>query len=293
MARTTQPAPARGRGQTERPGGKPPGRESTAVEKRKTTALAQPLDFSRDAGAGFEEADADSFAIPYLTVLQKNSPQCDDASGSYVKGAKPGMFFNTVTGELYDGPVRVVPVHYERRFVQWAPRDEGGGFRGSHMASDQIVQRAERDDSTGRLMLENGDYLSDTRYHFCLLVKKDGSTTPVILSLASTQIRKSRNWMTTMQGIKLRRPDGSPFTPPSFSHFYAVTTVPEQNEKGSWKGLRVDLEGPLGDDDRDVYLDARQFREQVRGGKARVSDPGVPDAAESASSDDGDDDPEM
>jgi hypothetical protein len=75
--------------------------------------------FLDDAGGGMEEATADSFAIPFLAVLQKGSPQVDEASGQQIKGAKQGMIFETVTKSLFDGNkgVELVQAHYKRVFA--------------------------------------------------------------------------------------------------------------------------------------------------------------------------------
>ena len=54
-------------------------------------------DMKADAGKGSEGVDKDSLAIPFLVILQPLSPACDDDDG--VKGAKPGMFMNTITEE--------------------------------------------------------------------------------------------------------------------------------------------------------------------------------------------------
>ena len=51
-------------------------------------------DMETQAGAGFEGATAEDFSIPFITILQKMSPQCDEDSDGYVDGAKPGMFWD-------------------------------------------------------------------------------------------------------------------------------------------------------------------------------------------------------
>ena len=84
-----------------------------AVTKKAQASVpsTQVMDFEADSGAGFEGADSQSFAIPYLIILQSNSPQVDEDDGKYIKGAKVGMFLNTVTGEIFDGKegVNLVP----------------------------------------------------------------------------------------------------------------------------------------------------------------------------------------
>ena len=49
--------------------------------------------FESDAGAGFENASSDCYAIPYLQILQKGSPQCDDDNNAHIDGAVPGHIF--------------------------------------------------------------------------------------------------------------------------------------------------------------------------------------------------------
>ncbi len=188
-------------------------------------------------GRGFEEADADSFAIPFLAVLQKLSPQADPDDPAYVKGAKPGMFINTVTLQLFD-EVEIIPCAFQRRFNRWAPRDAGGGFKGMFLpsaiagleASGQI--KANEDgrwffpQPDGTINEKKCDILTDTRMHFCQQVMDDGSLQPVLISLSRTQLKKSKQWMTAMQQ---RGGD-------MFSTVYSARTKDEENDKGKWKG---------------------------------------------------------
>ena len=68
------------------------------------SALAIPEDmFAADAGSGMEGATSESFAIPFLSVLQKGSPQVDEASGAAIEGAKAGMLWDNVAGRMFDG----------------------------------------------------------------------------------------------------------------------------------------------------------------------------------------------
>lgn len=230
------------------------------------------MDFEDDAGAGFEDADNEAFAIPYLKALQKMSPQVDEDHAEYIEGAKVGMLFNAATRKLYDGKegVIVIPAHYQRMFVEWVPKESGGGFRGAHMPSDPIVQTGVRNEK-GKLDLANGNYLSDTRYHFCILIDPEDGPEPVVLCLQSTQIKKSKAWMTKMRGIRFERKDGKgKFNPPMFSHIYKVSTMTESKGDETWKGYKVELERKVGQKDVNAYLAAKDFREQVAAGEAQV-----------------------
>lgn len=192
-------------------------------------------------GRGFEEADAESFAIPFLALLQKLSPQADPDDPAYMKGAKPGMFLNTVTNDLYD-EVEVIPCAFQRRFNRWAAREAGGGFKGVFLKSAIAGLEASGDikqNEDGRWFFpmpdgtineKKCDILTDTRMHFCLLVGDDGTLNPVLISLSRTQLKKSKSWMTLMdqQGGDM------------WNVAYKVGSVSEENDRGKWMGWTIE-----------------------------------------------------
>jgi hypothetical protein len=252
---------------------------STATEVAAPAATSvlpyMDADFMADAGSGMEGADKDSFAIPFLTVIQKMSPQMDEASSQYDPDAKAGMLMNTVTGEYYDGKVGVVilPCHYQRRFVRWGARDAGGGFKGelmpeavAHMTADGTLH-----DLEGRLYFpaEDGsinpkrsDRLSDTRNHFALL--EGGGN--VLLSLTSTQIKKSKALMSMLSGVRVKAPNGTAVCPPTWANRVRVTTVLESNDQGSWYGVKFTLEGMT--KSAEDYAAGKAFYMSLREGRA-------------------------
>lgn len=234
--------------------------------KENQLPMAMMADMAADAGMGLEGADKDSFAIPFIAMLQGLSPQLET-----VDGAKPGLFINTITNELYK-EVMVVPCAYQRRYLRWAPRDAGGGYKGDYSPIDVETGKllnVERSED-GKLRID-GDELKDTRNHFVLVESSTGVWQPALLSLSSTQIKKSKRWMSLIQGIELRTPQGKAFTPPSFSHVYKLTGVKEENSKGSWWGMNVEVVEPVSD--QELYLKAREFSKQVAAGEVKVSEP--------------------
>jgi hypothetical protein len=80
--------------------------------------------FEADAHDGMENITSDDVALPFLKVLAQLSPELET-----IDGAKAGMIYNTVTGDLYDGQkgIMVVPCHYERKYIEWHPRGSGNG----------------------------------------------------------------------------------------------------------------------------------------------------------------------
>lgn len=244
---------------------------------------ANPIDlFREDAGKGMEEADKASFAIPFLVVLQSNSPQIET-----VPGAKAGMFLNSVTDELYE-TVEVVPVAFQRRYLAWMPRESGGGFKGEYPVAKVEGdgnplgwQRKKDAKGNEQMFLPDGSILRDTRNHFILVINKEGQTMQAVFSFASTQVKKSKRWMSRIQSIQLKDDKGKFFNPPSFSHIYKCSTVKEENDKGSWRGIQIDLVGPV--TNPELYLAAKHFHQLIVAGKVEVSPP--PSEGEEATSD--------
>jgi hypothetical protein len=274
------------------------------TDKRTTEmplATVPAVNFEEDAGRGMEGTTAESFAIPFLGVLQKGSPQCDEASGAAVEGAKPGMFIQSVSGHMFDGRegLLVVPVAYKRVYVHWGPRQgDGAGFKGEVTPEQIEALRAAKEivEQDGRLFkpLPDGtvndkrcERFSDTRNHYVLVIDpKTGVWAPALLSLASTQIKKSRAIMTMLNEIKLRRvSDGSLYTPPTFANLLRLTTVPESNDKGTWYGVKPVIERQLdaaNPQDAELYAAARAFHASVARGTVTAAYESEADAAPAA-----------
>ena len=97
------------------------------VAKKETAGLPASVMFEEDAGKGIGKVGQEDLALPFLKVLVQLSPQVNKRDGKYVEGAEPGMIFNSVTGELYDGVkgIDVITALYKLEYVEWKDRGEG------------------------------------------------------------------------------------------------------------------------------------------------------------------------
>lgn len=249
---------------------------TTGVTKTRPQQLTtNVLDFSADAGAGLEGADKNSFALPFIAILQGLSPQMET-----VPNAKIGLFINTITNALSTA-VDVVPVAFQRRYLEWAPRDQGGGFKGSHNVASVESDTTNVRNEEGQLMTKGGNLLKDTRIHYVLAVNADGSFTPAIVSMSSTQIKKSMRWLSLIQSVQMKDAAGKTFNPPSFSHIYRLTSVKESNDSGTWYGFDINAvdPDPIPITDAALYAAAKALNAQVIAGTAQVSAPPKTDTA--------------
>lgn len=200
------------------------------------TQAVQAYDFS-NAPTGFENVNREDLGVPFLQILQKGSPQIDKTHKEYatkrIEDAEVGDIINTVTNEVLAQPVTFIPCTYEKLYVEWTPRDKGGGIVKSHRDAN-ILLECTRDDK-GHDILKNGNLVVTTAYFGGLVVHEDGSRVPAVVSFTSTQLKKARFWLQQMMNKKL---NGKPL--PMFSHAYSLTTIPESNNKGSWMGWKID-----------------------------------------------------
>lgn len=246
-------------------------KEVAPIQSTSDQPLALAAQYEQEEGGGFENADREAFAIPFLLILQSMSPQCKKSEGAYIKGAEEGMFYNTVTNEVTAGDegLIVIPCYYRRVFLKWAPRDTGGGFLGEFLPNDPIVSTVKRTEKGD--VLPDGNLLVDTRVHYVLILRQDGTLQPAVMSLSSSQVKKSRQWMSKMDGIKFKDSTGRQYTPPMYSHTYKLSTIPEKNDQGSWFGWKIELNERQ--DDAQVFATAKEFKRQIAAGEAKEQVP--------------------
>ncbi len=231
------------------------------VTKKEKSDVALTSMFEEDANTSFSNMDSQDFALPFLRVLGQLSPETNKRDSKYVDGAEPGMIFNTVTKQLYDGEegVNVIPCYYKRDYVEWSDRGEGTSAPiAIHSVDSGIMKEATRDASY-KDRLPNGNYLENTASYFVLLESGEAA----LISMKSTQLKVSRTWNTMMNTIKLKGKEGL-FIPAAYSHIYNLKTVQQSNDKGTWFGWAVEKVGPV--QDKDTYDAARAFASSISSG---------------------------
>lgn len=246
---------------------------SDIAVKKEGAAPAVHEDFEKFGGAGFSEVTTDDLAIPFLRILAQLSPQVNKRDGAYVEGAEAGHIFNTVLNEVYDGGtgIMVIPTLYYRRFVEWTPREKGGGYVQSYTPDDPIVSTTTRDER-GQDVLPNGNYLANTSHFFVLHLHPEMGAQRALITMTSTQLKKGRKWLTQAQGLTAKGKNGV-YTLPLMSQIYKLTTVQEQNDKGTWFGWEINRERGLdlkNEEDASWFDMGVSFAKSVKAGEVEV-----------------------
>jgi hypothetical protein len=236
------------------------------VAEKKTAGLPSNI-FEEDAAKGLGKIGQEDLALPFLKILGQLSPEVNKRDGKYVEGAEPGMIFNSVSGELYDGVkgIDVIPAFYKLEYIEWKDRGDGPGAPVAIYDSSSDIMSKTKPDANYKDRLPSGNYIEKTASHFVIITGDSPST--ALISMKSTQLKISRKWNSMMSGIKLKGKNGL-FTPASFSHIYRLKTTQMSNDKGTWFGWDVSKVGPI--TDQSLYQQAKSFSESISKGSVKA-----------------------
>ena len=224
--------------------------------------------FEADAKLGLENMDQDDLALPFLKLLQNSSDETKKKHSSYVDGAEPGMFYNTVTKKLYDGAkgIEVTPCFYKLTFPEWAPFERREGRPVSPDRGADVLSQTKKD-ASGKDVLTNGNIIIKTANHFIIILTESGID-KALVAMKSTQLKVSRGWNSMMKSITEKGKNGT-FNPPSFSHIYQLRST-EVTGNFTWYGYNVKLLRKV--DDVDLYQQAKAFHTSIKGGQGKAAE---------------------
>jgi hypothetical protein len=221
-----------------------------------------------DVGKGFEGVKPADVAIPFLVILQDLSPAVRKGPGR-IEGAEAGDIIQTVSQQIFKANtgVVVVPCGFQKAYVEWTPRESGGGFVRQHL--DENILKDCTKNERNQDMLKNGNQIVTTAYHY-VVISNDGKYERAIVAMASTQLKKSRRWNSQMMSLQIDI-DGKKVNPACFSHSYTLSTILETKDQNQWYNWAIGPANML--EDGNLYLFAKQFYQQVREGAVKVSAP--------------------
>lgn len=257
-------------------------KEKTEVASVKTSAqlpagMADMEELMRDAGSGVESMGMDDIAVPFLYILQSNSPQVNEDADTYVRGAKAGMFYNNVSNEIYEGRetgLTVIPCAYERKYVEWIDRDEGGGgYVADHDIESGILTEC-KPNAKGIPVLGNGHLIIETAYHYVYFKNPlTGVWEEIIIPMKSTMLKKSRRWNKTLMATLI---PGTSARAPRWLFPYQLKTVKESKNTNTWSNFDITRLDEMVTADQ--YRSAKKFAELMQSGllvKAKESNVGT------------------
>ena len=158
---------------------------------------------------------------------------------------------------------------YIKKYLEFVPREKGGGFQGEHDTNSSEVLEAVRDKITNKDMMKNGNELVISAQHYCKIRDPEtGSWQSAIIDMKSTNLKISRQWNTMIQ-MQEHTADGKTFKIPSFGVIWRLESDEVSNDKGTWNSWKIGgREGYV--DDSDLYKSCKELSEMVADGTAQA-----------------------
>lgn len=252
----------------------------TDVATTKATAVGEAYDYGSMAHEGFEDVTVNDLSIPYISLLQTNSPEVED---QLIEGCKPGDLVNSVTKEILKQPIVIQAVMREVSWVLWRPRNQGGGIVGVYAPDSQEVKDVLTANNGSKIPPKGPDgkripfkigtnELVETYQFYCLVMDDEGTETVgyCVLSFSSTKIKIQKDWMTAMFTQK--------GAPPMIAFRSLLSTQKQKAEGGSFFNFKID---PFGGSWRSSLIvpdeagmallkGAKEFKEMIDSGLAKA-----------------------
>lgn len=230
------------------------------------------VDIFADANLGNENVGQDDVTIPRLKIAQALSPEIKKQKAEYIDGAEEGCVFNSATREVLKQPFLLVPVHYARRYIEWVPREKGGGLvNAGH--TEAILDQCDRSEK-GDYVLPNGNEIVVTPEHFVIVVREDGTYENAVLSMSGSKAKISRNLNTVIRNVKVKNPaTGRVVNPARFYSCFKVSTVMETNDQGDFFNWKFEAAGAtinIPEVGQEVYVAAREFHSLIQSGAVKA-----------------------
>lgn len=264
--------------------GNAPAKHALARAEQGTTAMSTNLDFGDDYGQGFENQTSADKKLPIMEVLQAKSPLVEDPEKNPEEKFKAGMFHNTATDEVYSGKtgIVIVPAITEHLYIEWVPRDKGGGFVASHPLGSDVANFCSG--KFGRVMLPNGNEIQETFQIYAVICEDNDESAPVgacVIPFVSKKINTYKGLATRLSQFQVPvqiNGETRKVTPPLFSHRIRLTTVFEQNPKGPAYNIAADafndsMTASLIGKGHAAYSMAKKLRDDYVAGLVKVQNP--------------------
>jgi len=210
------------------------------------------------------EIRQEDLLIPRLAVAQAGmSPQLKKNNELYIPELEEGQLFNTVTNEIYGAEAVVIPLFFNKNYVEF---EGGGSLRVLNVyktAAD--VPEGGLDwvvDADGK----RGQRVTEFKNRMCLILTGEGVWQPILVSFKKGEVKFSDQWNSHIKFAKLAD------RLPCYAHTYKVVPKLKADGQKSWYVKTV---APLGFTPENIYREALTYFEQLSKGGYVVDNAGV------------------
>ena len=206
--------------------------------------------------AGTEDIALNEVRLPRLAIAQGLSPQI--ASDTPIENLKLYEMFNDLTNTIYGrGPLHFIPCLRQVRYIEFKPREEGGGVLDIDVpANDPRTEWTK--DKEGERVPPRATKFTD----FVVLLLREGvNPEPIVLSIKDTNKHNRAAAVKLNSFIKLRNDA-------IYGGIYTVSSKPEKNDSGTFGVFVVDNAGKAAPAIREK---AKAFFDSLKGKKIVAS----------------------
>jgi hypothetical protein len=185
-----------------------------------------------EVAAGTEYMERQDVTLPRLGLCQALTPQRQKSNPKYIQGLEEGMYFNTITKEVYGEKVRIVPLLFYKSRILFEDMDKGGGLL--CQAPDALMGVGKPGGNCLKCPLAQFGQGGEPPecsifYNYAALAFSNGRITGIenmiVVSLKSTGLKVARDWNAL---IRLRRAD-------IFAGVYEFTSTTTRKDPYTWQ----------------------------------------------------------
>jgi hypothetical protein len=197
---------------------------SKELAKKETGELTVSALFNSEY-TGYENITSDCLSIPFIKIAQSNSDEVLEDNASYIKGLKPGYFFNTVTRKSYGKNLKFIGIGQSHTFIEW------GGSKGTvkRIITELEYRRLPESDRLSKD--DEGKPALKENFNLFVLLADHIEDGIIIFPFASTKIKFYKKFLTS--SVNTMTPDGKSKCP-MFGVIWEATTVINENDSGKW-----------------------------------------------------------
>jgi len=264
--------------------------QTPAVRPQSTAVAAAsanlPAHMQGDVDLGKEDIGRDDMDMPRLKLMQGLSNEL-----TVYDDLRAGNFFHTAAEMIFDEPVRVVPIFFDKQYILWRPLEAGGGILaraqdGIHWSpsSGEFKVKLDKKDGGHEVVWNlkaptvqesglanwgtmnpadsNSPPAATMMYNFLLAFPDHPDLMPAVLTFQRTSVKIGRKLLTKIKTVRT----------PLFGSVFTLSSFDDHNGSNqSFKNINMTGAGLV--EDPDLYESYKQLHLSIKGsGGLKIKD---------------------
>lgn len=170
---------------------------------------------------------------PFLRIAQGLSPVLKTKNPEHIPGIKVGDVYHSALNVVLPQGTEIIPLGYVSVYVEYVPRPQGGGYRGTYATTDYAKFRLRKIENTdyiqeGSALGTPGNELIQTDMLTALVFMPDGTREIAVFPFQKTLRGVFKRFLTKIRNASLK--ENTPF----FGRVWRMNTIETRNKKGEW-----------------------------------------------------------